>query len=93
MNFGWDQTMQGYLPRMYLRAGPCPYASFLLGFVALRLDTFAELVQSVVFRGAAIVVALFVRIGFVFALPLVQHDELRTLLFVLCPQLGMLVQG
>ena len=84
--------MQGYLQRMYFRAGPCPYASFLLGFVALHLAV-AELVQPVVFRGAAIVVALFVRIGFVFALPLVQHDELRTLLFVLCPQLGMLVQG
>ena len=84
--------MQGYLQRMYLRAGPCPYAFFLLGFVALRLDTLADLVQSVVFRGAAIVVALFVRIGFVFALLLVQHDELRRLLFVLSSELQKLVQ-
>lgn len=75
MNFGWDRTMQGYFPRMYLRAGPSPYAFFLLGFVASRLGILAELVQSVVFRGAAIVVALSVRIGYVFALPLVQHDE------------------
>ena len=71
-----------YLPRIYFRAGPIPYVSFLLEFVALRLATLAELVRLVVFRGAAILVAFFVRIGLVFAPPLVQHGELQTLLFV-----------
>ena len=81
-----------YLPRVYFRADPIPYVSFLLEFVALRLATLAELVRLVVFRGAAILVTFFVRTGFVFAPPLVQHGELRTLLFVRYSEHQKLVQ-